>query len=104
MKAIALFVLALTMSVGAALAAEFKGVIADSHCAASKGAKAVSEEGHADCAAGCIKKGAQAVLVTGAGKIYKLTPQDKVTEHAGHKVTVNGTLEGDTIKVDSVEM
>lgn len=103
MKALGLFVLALTVWAGAALAAEFKGTIADSHCAASKG-KAVTQAGHADCAAGCIKKGAQAVLVTDDGKVYKLAPQDKVTEHAGHKVTIEGKLEGDTITVDSVQM
>ena len=37
-------------------------------------------------------------------KVYKLADQDKVTAHAGHKVTITGKMEGDTIKVDSVKM
>jgi len=30
--------------------------------------------------------------------------QAKVTEHAGHKVVVAGTLTGDTIKVESIKV
>jgi hypothetical protein len=45
-----------------------------------------------------------AVLVTSDGKIYKIADQDKVVAHAGHKVTITGTLDGDTLKVESVKM
>jgi hypothetical protein len=38
------------------------------------------------------------------GKVYKVSNQDKVVAHAGHKVTLSGTMDGDTIKVDSVKM
>ncbi len=82
---------------------DFSGYIVDSNCAAKQGAKAAAA-GHATCAEACIKKGASAVLVTPEGKIYKLDDQAKVVDHAGHKVTVTGTAEGDTIKVDSVKM
>jgi len=85
----------------AAAAEEFKGYIADAACAA-KG-KAASE-GHAGCAQGCIKKGGAAVLATEDGKVYKIADQDKVKDHAGHKVTISGKLSGDTISVDSVKM
>ena len=44
------------------------------------------------------------MLVTEEGTVYKIADQDKVTAHAGHKVTITGTMEGDTIKVDSVKM
>ena len=41
--------------------------------------------------------------VTDDGKIYKFTDQAKVVEHAGHKVTVTGKVQGDTITVDKVK-
>jgi hypothetical protein len=85
-----------------AMAADYKGFIADNKCAADP-AKA-GAEGHAACAAKCIKGGAAAVLVTADGKVYKIADQDKVTAHAGHMVTITGKLDGDTIKVDSVKM
>jgi uncharacterized protein YdeI (BOF family) len=103
MKRLALAVMALGVCSFAALAAEYTGFIADSNCAASQGAKTANPE-HADCAAACIKKGAKAVLVTEEGKVYKLDDQAKVVAHAGHKVTIDGELDGDTIKVSSVKM
>jgi uncharacterized protein DUF5818 len=86
-----------------AMAEEWTGYIADANCAAKQGAKAASD-GHAGCAAGCIKKGAAAVLVTPEGKVYKIENQEAVTEHAGHKVTVTGKMDGETIHVDNVKM
>lgn len=86
-----------------AMAAEFSGYIVDANCAAKQGAKSASDA-HAGCAAKCIKGGAAAVLVTPEGKVYKIADQAKVTDHAGHKVTITGTADGDTIKVDSVKM
>ena len=100
MKLFATFVLSLTVA-AVALAGEFKGTIADSHCATSKGAEAASPD-HAKCAESCIKKGAAAVLVTPEGKVYKLDDQKQATPLAGKKVTVDGKLEGDTIKIDKI--
>jgi hypothetical protein len=42
--------------------------------------------------------------VTEEGKVYKIADQDKVADHAGHKVTISGKMDGETIKVDSVKM
>jgi hypothetical protein len=103
MKKLALILAVMAVCSFAALAEQFTGVIADSHCAASQTSK-VMDPSHADCAAACIKKGAKAVLVTDAGKVYQLDNQDKVVPHAGHKVTVDGKLDGNTIKVSSVKM
>lgn len=77
------------------------GYISDSHC----GAKGVSEK-HAECAAKCVKeKGAKYVFVNDADhKVYAVDAQDKVAEHAGHHVTVTGSVEGDSVKVSSVAM
>ena len=101
-KFAAVFVLSLVMAFSA-MAGEWTGYIADANCAAKQGAKAASDA-HANCAAKCIKGGAKAVLVTAEGKVYKLEDQAKVTDHAGHKVTITGTMDGDTIKVDEVKM
>lgn len=98
-KTLAIFALAAMSS----FAAEWTGYIEDQMCAAKQGVKSASET-HADCAAGCIKKGSPAVLVTADGKVYKIADQDKVTAHAGHKVTVTGKISGDTITVDNVKM
>jgi hypothetical protein len=87
-----------------AMAEEWTGYVADATCAAKQGAKAASD-GHAGCAAGCIKKGAAAVLVTADGKVYKIHNQDSVVpDHVGHKVTITGKLDGDAIHVDNVKM
>jgi hypothetical protein len=50
-----------------------------------------------------MKKGAAAVLVTEDGTIYKITEQDKVKDSAGQKVTITGTMKGDSISVDSIK-
>lgn len=77
------------------------GYISDSHCGA-KGAK----DGHEQCAVKCVKEhNAKYVFVNdGDHKVYAVDNQDKVAEHAGHHVTVKGTVEGDNLKVASVEM
>jgi hypothetical protein len=93
----------LTLFAVGAMAEDFSGYIVDANCAAKQGAKAASDS-HAGCAQGCIKKGAAAVLVTTEGKVYKLDDQAKVVDHAGHKVTVTGKLDGETIKVEKVAM
>ncbi|HWB86888.1 MAG TPA: DUF5818 domain-containing protein [Bryobacteraceae bacterium] len=100
------FVFLLAVATGlslSAMAAEWTGYIADQACAGKQGAKAASAS-HAACAAKCIKGGSEAVLVTADGKVYKIADQAKVVDHAGQKVTLTGTMDGDSIKVDSVKM
>ncbi len=81
----------------------WNGWISDSHCAA-KGQGA--DVKHGGCAESCVKnKGAKYVLLNPDDKkVYNLDPQDKAIGHAGHHVKVTGTVEGDTIKVKSLEM
>ena len=90
----------LSMSAFSAFAGEWTGIIGDSKCAAAGKANA---EAHADCAVKCVKGGAAPVFVVG-DKVYKISNTDKVMDHVGHKVTINGNVEGDTITVDSVKM
>jgi hypothetical protein len=82
-----------------AIAAEFPGYIIDQNCAGD-----ASMKGNEACARKCIRKGSPAVLLAPDSKVYKLEEQAKVVEHAGHKVKVTGTLNGDTIKVEKIEL
>jgi hypothetical protein len=93
----------LAFSAISAMAADWTGYIVDASCAGKQGAKAAAD-GHAACSERCIKGGSPAVLVNSEGKVFKIANQDKVTAHAGHKVTVTGKAEGDTITVEDVKM
>lgn len=97
-KVLAGFALTAAFSLSA-MAANVTGYIIDQSCADKPAMR-----GNVQCAQSCMKKGSPAVLVTDDGKVYKLSDQAKVTDHAGHKVTVTGKVEGDTIQVDSVKM
>jgi hypothetical protein len=96
------FLLVLSLLAFTAAAAEMTGYISDAKCAKGDVAKAESDA-HAGCAAGCAKKGIALVFVSG-GKVYTIDDQSKVQAHAGHKVTVTGKVDGDTLKVESVKM
>jgi len=79
------------------------GWISDSQCGA-KGAN--DKEGTAECTVKCVKEhGAKYVFVNDADKkVYVVDAQDKVAAHAGHHVTVTGTVDGDTLKLASIDM
>jgi Protein of unknown function (DUF5818) len=81
-----------------AMAADFTGYIIDESCAGKPAMK-----GNEACARKCIKGGSPAVLMSDE-KVYKLDDQSKAVEHAGHKVKVTGTLDGDTIKVETIKV
>ncbi len=87
----------LVMTAGLSFAGSWTGWVTDAKCA--KAGK--SGEAHAGCAKGCIGGGAEAVLVVD-GKIMQIADQDKVTSHAGEKVTITGTEADGKIKVESV--
>ena len=49
--------------------------------------------------------GVKYVFVNDADKkVYVVDAQDKVAAHAGHHVTVKGSVEGDTLKLTSIDM
>lgn len=77
------------------------GYISDSHCGA-KGARA----GHEECATKCVTEhGGKYVFVNDADhKVYAIDAQDKVAAHAGHHVTVKGDVDGDNLKLASIDM
>ena len=94
--AAALFAATLTIAADGA----WTGYISDSNC----GAKGANDRAR-ECTIRCVKGGAKYVFVNDADKkVYIVDAQDKVAEHAGHHVTVKGTVEGDTLKLESIEM
>jgi hypothetical protein len=99
-KVLATFAL---MAIGSlsAFAGEWSGYIADSKCKHTDGTAA-----HIACTEKCIKGGADAVFVTSDDKVLKIDKAslDKVTPHFGHKVTVTGKVNGDTLTVDTIKM
>jgi hypothetical protein len=84
-----------------AFADEWKGTISDAKCGK---AHADASEKSMKCVQGCVKGGQKAVFVTADGKVLQIADQDKVAAHLGHKVTLAGKLNGDTITVDKVTM
>ena len=83
-----------------AFAAEWTGAISEAGCGAKHvdgSAKAVA------CVTKCVKGGAAPVFVTD-GKVLKIADPAKVMDHLGHKVTITGKLDGDTVSIDSVKM
>ena len=97
-RGIALFALGVLVSAGA-IAAEFSGYVIDEKCASMPAMK-----GNEACARKCMKGGSPAVLLSADDKVYKLDDQAKAVEHAGHKVKVTGTLAGDTIKIETINV
>jgi hypothetical protein len=96
-KLITTAILLLSLFAVTAVADEFTGWISDSKC----GAKGASAD-HKDCAAKCVKGGAAAVFVT-EQKVLKIDDASKVEGHIGQKVIVTGSVDGGTIKVESVK-
>jgi hypothetical protein len=79
-------------------AADFSGYIIAEACASKSAMK-----GNEACARKCIKGGSPAVLLTDA-KVYRLDDQAKAVDHAGHKVKITGKLDGDTIKIETIQV
>jgi hypothetical protein len=86
-------------SLSAQSAQTISGFVSDSQCAASHSAPSDSAT---RCVKGCLKRGGEAVLVSD-GKVYHLKGKtDAVRELGGQNVTITGTLDGDTLTVESV--
>lgn len=104
-KRLGITVVALALVAGFSFASgkegSWTGWITDTHCGA-KGGNAK----HADCAKKCVEGqgGKYALYNPESKKVFVLDPQDQAAGHAGHHVKVTGTVEGETIKVKSIEM
>ena len=106
--ALAALLLLSTAALAAPKASTFKGEIMDSACA-----KAGSHDGMMkqaglktakDCTEACVKGGNKYVLYSkSTKKVYQLDDQTKPQQFAGQNVTVEGTLDGDSIHVSSIK-
>lgn len=104
MKARFSIVIAVALFAGVlAMAADgsWTGYISDSQC----GVKGANDKA-GECTTKCVKEhGAKYVFVNDADKkVYVVDAQDKVAAHAGHHVTVKGSVEGETLKLTSIDM
>jgi hypothetical protein len=94
--AITLFTAALSMAADGT----WTGWISDSKC----GVKGANDKA-GECTTKCVKGGAKYVFVDDADKkVYVVDAQDKVADHAGHHVKVTGAVEGDTLKLSTIDM
>jgi hypothetical protein len=92
-----------------AFGAELTGYLSDEKCAVS-GAKAktaaewVQPAAFEACVKKCVGSGEALVFVTEDNKILKIyaASMDKVKPVMGHKVKINGKVEGGTLTVTSV--
>ena len=76
---------------------EWTGWLSDAKCAAN-GAK----ESHKGCALKCVEAGQSIVFVKEDDKkVYKLENPEEAKSLLGDRVKLSGSLEGDTIKIDS---
>jgi len=96
LTAATLFAAALTMAADGS----WTGWISDSKC----GVKGANDKA-GECTTKCVKEGAKYVFVNDADKkVYAIDAQDKVAAHAGHHVTVKGSVDGDTLKLTGIDM
>ena len=103
---LAAFVLAVAV---APAAGEITGYVSDTKCASSASkAKTAAEwikpAAFETCVKDCVKDGSEAVFVTEDNKILKFDAASRatITPFLGHKVKVQGTVEGDTLTVSKV--
>ena len=94
------FVVVLALFTVTAMAADMTGHIVDSKCGVAHAKKV-----NVACVEKCIKAGAAPVFVSG-DTVYKIDQsKTKVAESFyGHPVKVKGTVDGDTLKLDAIEM
>jgi hypothetical protein len=92
--------MAATLGAFAATAEELSGYVSDSHCAAKH--HEVSEA-NTKCVTACLKTGVP-VLVVG-DKVMKFDADSaaKAKEFGGDDVKIKGSVDGDVIKIESIE-
>jgi hypothetical protein len=86
-----------------AFGAEFKGTVADAMCNVKHIAATADDQA---CVKKCVKGPGDVVLITPDSKVLKIDEAsfDKIKPHLGHKVTIQGKVNGDVLTVDSVKM
>jgi len=96
-----LFAGSLAVAQDAGKTGTWSGVVTNDMCGAKDASAAKAE-----CTKTCVKEhGAKYALYNPSDKkVYVLDPPDKIQGHEGHNVTIKGTLDGNTIHVDTLTM
>ena len=93
----------LAASVGsvAALADQITGYVSEAGCGAKHSTVSAA---NTKCVEGCIKKGSDPVLVS-EGKVMKFDSdsKEKAKAYAGQNVKIDGTMDGDVVKITSID-
>ncbi len=94
-------IMAASLCAFGAFADQLTGYVSESHCGT---AHSSPSEANTKCIEKCLKGGSDPVLVSN-GKIMKFDAdsREKAVALAGKNVTVDGTVSGDTIKVNMIE-
>jgi hypothetical protein len=78
--------------------AKMTGWVVDEKC----GARVANEHG-SDCAKKCVQQGQPVVFVDDKDQsVLKVANQDSLKSHAGEHVSVSGSVDNGTLKVDKV--
>ncbi|HEX4751109.1 MAG TPA: hypothetical protein VH302_16325 [Bryobacteraceae bacterium] len=93
--------MALAIAPMALLADQMTGYISDAHCGAAH--NSVSDA-NTKCINKCLNGGSDPVLVSD-GKVMKFDAdsKDKAKAFAGQNVKIDGSMEGDTVKINSID-
>lgn len=94
--------LAVSLCSTAAFADEMTGYISDAHCGAKHSSPSAA---NTKCVVDmCIKGGSDPVLVKD-GKVMKFDDASKkmALAHAGENVKIDGSMEGDMVKISSID-
>ena len=86
-------------ALAAAAPKTFTGVITDSMCGKDHAMMNVKPD--SKCVMECVKAGSKYALIVG-DQVYELSDQKTPEKFAAQKVNVKGTLDGKTIKVESI--
>lgn len=77
----------------------FTGMVTDSHCGARHMRN--SRLNASECARACFRRGANYILVDGDKRYTLIGGEQYLTKLAGERANIAGTLQGNTILVDS---
>lgn len=83
-----------------AAADQMTGYISDAHCGATHNSPSTA---NTQCINKCLKGGSDPVLVSD-GKVMKFNDdsKDKAKAYAGKSVTIDGSMDGDAVKISSI--
>lgn len=93
--------LAATFAPAALFAEEITGYVSEAHCGAAHNAPSAA---NSKCIDTCLKKGSDPVLVSN-GKVMKFDAdsKDKAKAFAGQNVRIDGSMDGDMVKINSID-